>query len=440
MERSVPLLHILKEGGKMSRFRRSMLFSCADNIGKLSRSSVAITLSLSGKRASPEVELRNLVSHIQARSSLSGDISTSNLPPIEDILPVIEDYFVNLNGMIPLFDRSMFMPMLIRNVTRQTPGIIAAVNVILALAFQYRATTHSPISDFDLLRCTSNAQHIMTSQESGYDNLLTLQNLLGLIILHLGTPHPGLARASFLLGGAIKLVHRLRLHRSKANDLFDPQTKLQRVRIFWIAFILDKDISLRTHEPPLIQEHDHDVSAPFAANDSGLTRFAFDDEEESYIDLFQAWINLSRIQGKIYDELYSVHAESLSLDTQQHTTREIHARLTEWLERMPNQLRSSRLRSVYPKTVTGHLVFLYFTRMSCFLHTHKVGTNDAEWITRLVNYSQRIVRSTEPEAVLDTALSPFLEPTSAWPDIVKAARECATLFRLVEWEDSRLTW
>lgn len=331
-----------------------------------------------------------------------------------------------------------------KDTNSQNPMIIAAINVILALTYQYRATEQYPIPGFDQLAYTSNIQHLLNGQDSGQSDLLTLQVLLGLVVLHLGTPHPGLSTASSFMGSAIKLAHRLQLHRKKANDLFDTKTSLQRVRLFWIAYILDRDISLRTHEPPLLQERDHNIEIPPSTKESGLIRFVSENGGEHDFDLFQAWIHISNIQGKIYEELYSVRAEDSSPETQQHAREEIHGLLTDWLKDIPAEIHPNKLVRVYPKPAVAQLISLYFTRMACFLHTHKVGTNDAEWVIRLINYSQELVKSTGSELVAetaaDTAPSPFLEPTPAWPEVVQAARECATLFRLVDMEDSRLRW
>lgn len=357
---------------------------------------------------------------------------------------------------------------------RQSPAVNAAVNVILALAYQQRATTHSPIPSLNPETCIVNAQSAINGLAPGQHDLLSLQVILGLVMLHLGTPHPGLLTASALIGSAIKLAHSLRLHHSRTNALFDDGTALQRVRVFWIAYILDRDLSFRRGDPPLQQEGDHDIADPVSAP----VRFSFATGPGSrrgggaaevvavvqpahgvHLDVFRARVRLARIQGDIYEQLHSVRAEAAqqSADAQQRSEEAIHAMLRGWLAAIPAELHpgpdddDNRLADLLPKPAARQLVALHFACLACFLQTHRVGSHDAEWISRLVHYSQRIVEpaaaaattteaEAEPALLSGSTLSPFLEPSSAWAEVVGAARECARLFRVVERDDTWLTW
>ncbi|EMR70010.1 putative fungal specific transcription factor domain-containing protein [Eutypa lata UCREL1] len=229
----------------------------------------------------------------------------------------------------------------------------------------------------------------MNSLAAGHHDLLALQVLLGLVMLNLGTL--GLSTASSLIGSAIKLAHKLRLHNSRTNALLDDATSLQRARVFWIAYILDRDISFRRCDPPLQQENDHDIAVPYSSQGRGLVRFVTASGAEVYLDLFQTWVNLARIQGDIYEQLYSVRAETQPLDTQRRNKDLIHLMLREWLATIPAELHPDRFSGLSPEPAAGQLVVLYFTYLACFLQTHRVGSHDAEWIARLVNYTSALV-------------------------------------------------
>ncbi|KAI0385546.1 fungal-specific transcription factor domain-containing protein [Hypomontagnella monticulosa] len=385
-------------------------------------------------------------SHGSGPSDPGGTFSTVgltlSLPPLGDVQHIIQDYFDNLNSITPIFDRSIFMRMLDEssNSSQQSPVIKAAVNVILALTFQYRATAHSSVPPLDPATCISNAQSSINDIATWKQDLLTLQVLLGLVMLHLGIPHSGLVTAGSLMGSAVKLAHRLRLHQSKTNALFDAQTALQRVRVFWIVYVFDRSISLRTCDPPLQQENDHNVAIPCSVEGSGLVRFTTEYGTEIYLDLFQSWIRLARIQGIIYEQMYSIHAETKPANTKQRKSEEIYRMLREWLATIPGDLCPDRLAGVSPKPVVRQLVALYFTCLSCFLQAHRVCSHDAEWIKRLVDYSQRVIGSTDAEPISNSELCPFTKPSSAWVEVVGSARECARLFRTVEWDDSGIIW
>lgn len=399
---------------------------------------MAATLSSGEELSQPKPILRGLGSPGPARTPLT-DTSTFSLPPLAELLPVIQDYFVNLNSIIPLFDEGIFMRMLNESSPsiHTTPVLNAAVNVILALTYLYRATTHSLIPFFDPQTCTSNAQSIMNNLAASDHDLLGLQVLLGLVMLNPGTQ--GLSTAGSLIGSAIKLAHKLRLHHSRTNALLDTETSLQRARVFWIAYILDRDVSFRRCDPPLQQENDHDIADPSSAQGSGLVRFITTSGTEVYLDVFRTSVNLARIQGDIYERLYSVRAETQPFDMQQHNRNIIHLMLREWLSTIPAELHPDKLSGLSSDPATRQLVVLYFTYLSCFLQSHRVSSHDGEWISRLVNYSQRIVESAGPEPS-SQALSPFLEPSSVWVEVVGAARECIRLFRVVERDNSKLIW
>ncbi|KAI1418134.1 fungal-specific transcription factor domain-containing protein [Hypoxylon sp. FL1857] len=374
--------------------------------------------------------------------AVSINASTLSSLKLTELLPIIQDYFINLNSITPLVDQNTFIRLLHGGNTSkcQAEVVSAALNVLLALTFRYRATAHPAVPSFDLATCISNAKSASNGLAGGHHDLLSLQVLLGLVMLHLGTPHPGLTIASSLIGSAVKLAHKLRLHQSKSNALFDAEASLQRARIFWIVYILDREISFRTCDPPLQQENDHDITIPSSTQGNGLVYFVTKSGTEVRLDIFQTWIHLARIQGTIYERLYSVHAETQPVDTQQRNSKMIHGMLIEWLATIPAELQPDNLVDMSPRPAVSQLVALHFSCLACFLQTHRVGSHDAEWITRLVDYSQRVVEFAEPEPVSSSTLFPFLEPSSGWVEVVDAARRCARLFRVVERDDSRLIW
>ena len=273
----------------------------------------------------------------------------------------------------------------------------------------------------------------------GKRDLLHLQVQLGLIILHLGMPHPERAAVSRLVAGAVKLAHELGLHQSRTNALFDSDTALLRVRVFWIVYIVDRDISIRTGSPPLQREDDHDIDIPSSAQGgAGLVRFWTASGAPVELDVFATWIRLAQVQGAIYDRLYSVRAEAQPPDVRQRRAAQVRGLLHGWLAAIPEELQADQLAGALPKPAMAQLLVMHFSYLACILHTHRVGSHNAEWVGRLVDYSQRIVGSKEYGP--GEALSPYLAPSSGWFEVVGAARECARLFRLVHREDSRLSW
>ena len=359
-----------------------------------------------------------------------------------DILPIIKDYFKNVNSILPLFDENAFMASLDerRIAGGRVPVVHGAVNIMLALAFQFEVTSHLPTSAVNSAMCISKAESVIDSLNTNQYDLTGLQVLLGLIVFHLGTPHPGLSTASSLLGRAIKLTHRLRLHRKKTDALFETNIRLQRARVFWIVYTLDRYISSRTHDPPLQQNNDHDIMMPSSVHGAGRVTLTTQSGTAISLDIFQTWIHLARIQGVIYEQLYSVCAEAQSATIRQRNTKNIYKMLMEWLDTIPKALHPDGLLNVSPKPATVQLLLLHFMHLSCVLQLYRMISDDAEWISRLVAYSQRVVEAAGPETVSESSLLSFLKPSSAWPEAVGTARKCAKLFRLVDMNNSRIKW
>ncbi|KAK4234350.1 putative fungal-specific transcription factor domain-containing protein [Achaetomium macrosporum] len=195
----------------------------------------------------------------------------------------------------------------------------------------------------------SNAQAAASDLAAYHGDLLGLQALLGLVMLHLGRLHESLTAAKTLMASGFKLAHKLGLFQSKVNALFDSETALHRAHIFWILYALDRDLSLRTFDPPLIQDADHDIAKSTSTFASGLIRFVASTGDDIFFNVISAWINLAHIQNEIHEKLYAPAARQL--------------------------------------------LALQFTCLACILQMHRVGSHDAEWIARLVDYSQRAERN-----------------------------------------------
>lgn len=83
-------------------------------------------------------------------------------------------------------------------------------------------------------------------------------------------------------------------------------------RLFWSVYCLDKGLSLRLGRASIIQ--DYDISLPATFN-----RF---DIADMWKTVYTLWIAMSRIQGKIYELLYSPAALAQSeIDRVSHARR-----------------------------------------------------------------------------------------------------------------------
>lgn len=165
-----------------------------------------------------------------------------------------------MNSQVPLFDKDDFSKMLLAwlspslfssslnpNLDVSSPdsrkAITAAINVVLALSYripQPLAANNGNISDENPLsrKSLDDAETALPSLVSGNESFMSLQVLLGIILVHLQSADQ--QPATILIGSAVQLCHRLRLACREENAKFPPTVKLLRERLFWITYILDK--------------------------------------------------------------------------------------------------------------------------------------------------------------------------------------------------------
>ncbi|KLU90616.1 fungal specific transcription factor domain-containing protein [Magnaporthiopsis poae ATCC 64411] len=99
----------------------------------------------------------------------------------------------------------------------------------------------------------------------------------------------------------------------------DAYEQSKRLVLFWFTYTLDKGLALRLGRPSVIQ--DYDITVPWQV---GPIR-----EWEEYRDTLNVWIRHARVQGRMYDELYSPAALQRPMDARVRTVVELVAELRE---------------------------------------------------------------------------------------------------------------
>jgi hypothetical protein len=146
---------------------------------------------------------------------------------------MIDDYFANFNSVIPLFNESKFRVMLAnwnRSQDRHDPIAWACINVLLALSIQYRATSILLPEPYTLDTFFRNANSVMGDLVSQAEDIRYVQVLLGLVML--SQTNCNNQSASVLLATAIKLAHRMRLHRKPVYGSMEDEDASERACVF----------------------------------------------------------------------------------------------------------------------------------------------------------------------------------------------------------------
>lgn len=194
-------------------------------------------------------------------SNLNGTgAATFMLPPLSEGLQLADQYFNTMNRFLPLFNEKD----LIQSMQQQyecletgNPALWAAVNVIFALAHQLSAQKVVPDGidhQLQAIGFVKNAMSVVGQLSTREPNPLCLRVLLGIAKVWQSTPTP--QTATMYLAMAVRQIFHLNLHRGiQQDDRSEEQLEWDK-RLFWYAYSLDKDFSLRLDQP-------HDLKGKF---------------------------------------------------------------------------------------------------------------------------------------------------------------------------------
>jgi hypothetical protein len=249
------------------------------------------------------------------------------------------------------------------DIKSNNPSWWACLNIVLALTYQFRAKASQDMEeDREAWEYFQNALSVTNQLMTTQPTLESVQALLGMSIAILGTPHQG--PVALLTSTAIRLAQKLDLHRRFRDPRLSTAEIEERKQVFWVAYSLDKSISLQTGQPPTQSDEDMDVELPSECwhvvtqpNETGATLFYFRSR-------------LAIIQGQIYKHLLSVKASKQSADERAIAARELELELQTWRATVPMEL----FRDYWGPTMDGppldasrHPVFLqlsYFQSLS----------------------------------------------------------------------------
>ena len=150
---------------------------------------------------------------------------------------LVDGYFHHFNKFLPIFQHDHIRELLIRPSQLYDPLEVAIMKVVLALgqvvvngakleaSVEYEETVISMLPDLMFRR----------------QDLLGLQIILGLVVLFQGTPRSAQhKKIPMLMGAAARLVQDMGLHRRKDTSDLSYDEILQRSRLYWITYILDR--------------------------------------------------------------------------------------------------------------------------------------------------------------------------------------------------------
>lgn len=280
-----------------------------------------------------------------------------SLPPKNEAERLMKKAFQCFGCTFPIFDEANFMQRLNSDESPyEDPGWWACLNVVFALAHRLRSMVcaNSEAEDRAAWGYYQNALAVLTELTLLTDSLSAVQAILGMAIIVQGTPNP--APYASLARQGMQLAQKLNLHRRQhGSGLPKPEIE-ERKRVFWIANIIDKEVSLRTHQMPTQCDEEMDVELP---------DFLYSHYPSLASKLLSDRIGLAKIQGQIYKRLLSVSASKDSYPQRILAIQDLQQKLEEWKASINIDFRREYFQDplTAPLTHTIILRLLYFTTL-----------------------------------------------------------------------------
>lgn len=357
------------------------------------------------------------------------------LPGRAECFALLKDYFEHFNQMFPLFHEPTFMHLVDRHYSLEPyegSGWWASLNVALAISHRLRVMSNvvGTEEDDQAWGYLKNAMAVMTELTMRNTDLLSVQALLGMALFLQGTPNP--QPSFFLVAAAIRLAHSIGLHKRGSGFNLNQVENEQRKRVFWIAYLLDKDICLRSGRPPAQDDDDMNVELPSEspADNVGNIPLGKDPEGRKTMNLFRLNCTFAQIQSRVYKQLYSVKASRQSDGELLNTIGELDAQLEEWKDSIPLDFRPEHEINAAHTPLILHVVVLHFAYYNCLTTIHRMSVHHGYWTSRLSDYAIQGLnaRPLNPRVFMSAALC------------VNAARTSIGLIRYIPQGDYACVW
>ncbi|KAF5702267.1 transcriptional regulator [Fusarium globosum] len=359
------------------------------------------------------------------------------LPPLDEILPIVDHYFTTFNGVIPLFQQPEFMKILAawyKQPETRDRASWAAIQTVMAIGYRtpqlsLRDSQSVHIEKAD--QCLRNAQTVVSELVTRDEDLLGVQILLGIVMLFQNSRDP--KPASVLIGTAVRLAHRLKLHSQEAAMQFPAAEAEQRSRVFWIAYTLDKDICLRAQTPSCQIDEDIDISLPVLAPPDSVG-LIWTQNGQVHFNYHRRRVELAYIQGKVYDLLYSNRSSKVTAQERQRRVSRLQTMLDQWYERIPTVFHIEHVAATVGPSQLVQMTKMHHAFLLTEVMIHGIYSHNAEWVKRISSFSRATIASVgnlenrgfDGAGKCQDQAPPLAE---GWNHCVEVSRGCMKLFQ-----------
>ncbi|KAJ5554745.1 C6 transcription factor [Penicillium sp. DV-2018c] len=252
---------------------------------------------------------------------------------------------------------------------------LSAVNEVIQ-----KSTIHIPPLDHDLL--VAKAQFLLPQVMQEPAGLDTAQAITMLTLFELGSGN--MRATNYYAAIAARLIFMLGGHLASGQAFLTndhSQQKQQQLRnLFWICYTIDKDLALRTGQPPTITDENCDLTLPPGYLDRAF--LDVEDEEAPWLGpVFPFDLRLSIIKARAHRELYSVSSLRKSDAELLRSIRELDDWLEEWRLSVPPKWRPTMSFSseTSDPNMAMHTVMLRLNYHLCMTIIHQASGRCKSW-------------------------------------------------------------
>ncbi|KAK7707707.1 hypothetical protein SLS57_009222 [Botryosphaeria dothidea] len=305
--------------------------------------------------------------------SLNTTATSTPIPPWEDALALVNEYLENYNTVLPIFHPPTFMGLLGRQYASSTnavddPAWSVALNAVLALAQRRRAEQHphaQELADKAWLYA-NNALEVVLAVLMRSVSLLSVQAVLVLAWFFRGTPNP--QPFFFLTAAAVRLSHSAGLHRRAEHPALTPIDREQRLRVFWIALILDSSASLRTGRPCTHSVNDIGVPLPSDSPKDNLGMIV-NRQGTAALNFLSVRAKFAILEGRIYDRIFAACSADKSMESLNVDIADLGGELDDWSHMVPGGMHHRTVADQWDHQ-QPHVVSLLLAYHTCTITVH----------------------------------------------------------------------
>ncbi len=298
--------------------------------------------------------------------------TAQSLPSKEATLALVNEFITTFNHTIPLVDDTTLIRLAERQFSwnpDESPSSWMLINVALAFSYRGRAQTSTEASSDQRksLGHIKNALNVVVNIFLRNADLPAVQGLLGLALYFQGTPN---AQALFMLAASgMRLSHSIGLHRNTTSGFTQSEIE-ERRRTFWIAFILDADISIRVGRPPVQDLEDYNTPLPADSPHDGRGLIYVDVLSVNYFRLLSQF---ALIQRGIYRHLQTVAVVRQPKEAALRSAQACETALLEWKGSIPDIFRPQHIFTSDLHYSYQHLLRLHIAYHSSYAKLHQLA-------------------------------------------------------------------